>query len=123
MVDYEFYTDAYLIGKEAVIDAASFPFYERFASKELMCFAGQNIGNNDIPECVKLCVCEIAEALYTADKYDKQSGGKVSESVQGWSVSYQSAEQNENTKRQKIVSIIYKWLSGTGLLYRGVDIC
>lgn len=119
--DYPFYVMQYLKGKEAAIDASSFEFYIRKASQEINRHTYGNMPE-EIPECVKMCCCEIAEKLYTADK-NIEHGGKTSESAGSWSVSYESTEQIKRTMQKDIRAIVYSWLSGTGLLYAGVKKC
>ena len=60
--DENFYTESYLCGKEAVINTA-FDFYSRKASTVIRTFTGNNIDENNIPEYVKMCCCEVAESL------------------------------------------------------------
>lgn len=119
--DYPFYVVEYLRGKEAVIDTASFDFYIRKASQEIKRYTFENI-RDEVPECVKMCCCELAEKLCTADKNVEHSG-KASESVGAWSVSYESAEQTKQALKKDIKAIVYSWLSGTGLLFAGVKKC
>ena len=119
----EFYYKAeYLCGKEAVIDTA-FDFYARSATAKIKQFAGQNIKDGEVPDCVKNCCCELAEMIYSHEKTTADTSGKTSESVGGWSVSYESREQAEAVYNSAVVDCIYKWLSGTGLLFSGVRRC
>lgn len=120
--DEIYYKSEYLCGKEAVIDTA-FEFYARSATAEIKRFAGRNIDNSNIPECVKNCCCELAELIYTHEKTAADTNGKSSESVGGWSVSYESREQVMQSFNNSVKDCIYKWLSGTGLLFAGVRRC
>lgn len=117
--DEQFYKDSYLLGRKAVINTA-FPYFLSMASQEIKRFTGSHIDENNIPECVKMCCCEIAEAIYKSEETSNEHNGVTSESVGGWSKSYESTEQAMQVMRKNIKSIVYKWLSGTGLLYRGV---
>lgn len=119
--DEAFYKDEYLCGKEAVINAA-FYFYARRATQEIRRFTGSNVEESDIPECVKMCCCEVAELLYNAESTESGSAaqGISSESVGDMSVSYESAETRHQALMNNIKSVVYSWLAGTGLLYRGV---
>ncbi len=117
--DEQFYKDSYLLGREAVINTA-FPYFSRLASQEIKRFAGSNIDEYNVPECVKMCCCEIAETIYNDEKKTNEHIGVTSESVGGWSKSYESTEQAKQVMQKNIKNIVYKWLSGTGLLYRGV---
>lgn len=120
--DEEYYKNEYLCGKEAVINAA-FDFYARAATAEIKRFTGRNIDEGNIPDFVKNCCCELAETIYTHEKTTADCSGKSSESVGGWSVSYESKEQTEANFNNAVSDCIYKWLSGTGLLFSGVRRC
>lgn len=119
--DELYYKTEYLCEKKAVIDTA-FNFYARQATVEIRRFTGQNI-NDEIPDCVKNCCCELAEIIYLHEKSIANTNGKTSESVGGWSVSYESKEQEAANYNNTVHNIIYKWLSGTGLLFSGVRRC
>lgn len=118
--DYSFYVNKYLAGKSADVSAADFPYYVRKSTQEIKCYTGSNIDENNIPECVKMCCCEIADIIFSVEKSEQQTSGKTSESVQGWSASYESRDQAMQFMQNKIRSSVYSWLSGTGLLYRGL---
>ncbi len=102
-----------------IIDTA-FDFYARQATAEIKRFVGRNLIDDELPDCVKMCCCELAELNYTHEKTTAEANGKASESVGGWSVSYESSEQSKQSYDKSVKACIYKWLSGTGLLYRGL---
>ena len=116
--DENFYKNEYLCGRKAVINTA-FYFYARRATQEIRRFTGSNIGEGDIPECVKMCCCEIAELFYKGEHAVGQDGIS-SESVGDMSVSYESTEAKHQALKKNIKSVVYSWLADTGLLYRGV---
>lgn len=118
--DDSFYENMYLSGKKAVITTA-FDFYARKATQEIKRYTFDNI-TAPIPECVKMCCCEIAEKLYTADK-NAEYIGRTSESVGSWSVGYESTEQTKQALQKDIKATVYSWLLGTGLLFAGVEEC
>lgn len=119
--DHEFYTNEYLAGKSAAVTAADFAYYARQASAVIDRYTHGNINNEDIPEQVKYCCCELAELMHSAETSKAaQKAGISSESVQGWSQSYESSESRRNALRSSQRECIYKWLSNTGLLYSGV---
>lgn len=118
----DYYKNEYLCGKKAVIDTA-FSFYARSATAEIKRYTGQNIDESNVPDCVKNCCCELAELIYEHEKTAAESGRKSSESVGGWSVSYESREQSEQSFYSSVENCIYKWLSATGLLFTGVKRC
>lgn len=100
------------------VDNATFPRYLMNATLKIKQYIGDNIGDN-IPDEVKNCCCELAEYLYR-DELERVSGGVSSESVGGWSKSYETAEARKKSSDKNIHDIIYKWLYGTGLLFAGV---
>ena len=119
--DYNFYTNEYLAGKSAAVTAADFTFYARQASAVIDRYAHGNINADCVPEQVQYCCCELAEQIHTADTSEAANkAGIASESVQGWSQSYESSESRKNALRSSQKECIYKWLSNTGLLYSGV---
>lgn len=120
--DFAYYTESYLSGREAVVDTASFPFYARKATQEIRRYTGQNVDESHPPDCVRMCCCEIAELLHSAEK-NATNQGIASESIGSWSVNYGTAEQNAKTLRANVRSSVYRWLSGNGLLYAGVEPC
>ena len=118
MTDYTFYKDNYLSGKEAVLDAASFPFWERKACNIVRSLTHGNIDEGkEIREEVQMCVCEVAERLCVQEQQAK-TDGITSEKVGDYSVSYRT--QTDNEKKTEVYNVITEWLEHTGLLYCGV---
>lgn len=117
--DERFYNEEYLCGKKAVM-TTDFPYYARDATQKIRQFTGSNVDKDNVPECVKMCCCEVAELTCGYEKSLAKTGGKSSESVGGWSVSYESREQAAQAHKEQVRACVYKWLSGTGLLYRGL---
>ena len=116
--DEVFYKNEYLCGKEAVINTA-FNFYSKQATQHIRQQTFGNINEDEeIPLCVKMCCCDVAELLYKAEHNDHS--GVTSEKVGDLSVSYESADSQGQALLKNIRSAIYLWLSGTDLLYRGV---
>lgn len=119
--DYNYYTTEYLAGKSAAVTAADFPYYAKQASAIIDQYTFGNIKADNVPEEVKNCCCELAEQMYTADTSEAaKKAGISSESVQGWSQSYESSEAQKTALRNTQRDCIYKWLGNTGLLYSGV---
>lgn len=119
MTTYEFYTDSYLSGREAVLDAASFPFWERKASQVVRKYTFGNIDESEpISEAVQGCVCEVAELLYEHDLQKRKNDGIASEKVGEYSVSYR-AEKSAADLTQEASVIVKEWLANTSLLYCG----
>lgn len=120
--DYNFYKSEYLCGKNAVIDTASFDFYARKATQMIKTYTFNNIDESNIPECVKLCCCEVAELLYK-DENSTNTKSISSERVGDVSVSYESADNQRQALSKNIRTVIRSWLADSGLLYRGASRC
>ena len=119
--DFNFYTGEYLAGKSASVTEADFTFYAREASRVIDEYTFGNIDPDNVPEEVRLCCCELAEAGFKAEHSEAaKKDGIASESVTGWSQSYESSESRREASRKAQRDIIRKWFSGTGLLYSGV---
>lgn len=68
-----------------------------------------------IPEAVKNAMCAVVDVMQV---YDSGHGGIASESVGKESITYANAEGK--TLEKESYKVAYPFLSGTGLLYRGV---
>lgn len=116
--DNTYYTETYLAGKEAVVDAASFNFYARQATQTIKQHTFNRVSDSNIPDEVKMCCCELTELAY---KEAIAGNVKVaSEKVGSYSVEYKTAEQIAKEYIDKQAGSLYKWLGMTGLLYRGL---
>ena len=110
-MDYSFYVEEYLGSK---IPGESFSQYEKRALAYLKMAAPLAAGQPDRYE-VKMALCAVADVLYT----DEQSGseyGITSATNDGISVTYATAKSTS----QRSYDALALYLSGTGLLYRGV---
>lgn len=118
--DEAFYLNDYLLGRKPAI-STGFPFYARQASQVIDVYTfGRLKGMEAVPEAVKMCCCELAEAEYRQEKQRRDSGGKTSEKIGTYSVSFGSAQEIASAVSQELRSIVMKWLANTGLCYRGV---
>lgn len=115
--DNKFYFDDYILNKSAVLNTKNFSYYAREASVYIDRYTFGQV-TEPVPEPVKMCCCELAERIYSYYQ-QKDNQGVASESVGGWSKSYESSEVQEKAFSRDIKNIIYKWLSNTNLLYRG----
>ncbi len=96
-------------GKDAKIPLESFHLWEMRAVAALNRLLGGDIsGASD--DNAKMCICEAAELLYENAK----SEGILSENNDGYSVHFEKGKKDSG-----IYNIAKKWLSGSGLLYRG----
>ncbi len=113
-LSYEFYYNTYSCGEMAKIPQNEFSFYARLADEEI-----SSECTCDIPEAhedaLKLCMCEVAEALYLAEKH----GNVKSENIDGYSVTY----GERPALKREVQRIILKHLASTGALYKGVEKC
>lgn len=118
--DEKFYTEQYLLGRKPAL-MADFGFYARQSSQIIDQYTfGRLEGMAEIPELVKMCCCELSEAEYAREKQRKNSGGKTSEKLGTYSVSFETAKESAAAFAQEQRGIVMKWLEGTGLCYQGV---
>ena len=115
MVDYVFYTTEYLNGKESVIPENDFAYYSARAEQDILT---ATFGRADFTtDEEKMCACEMAEIKYSSDR-DRHSSIS-SEKVGSYSVTYEESSQIMNRERQLQKNALWRWLSNTGLLYKG----
>lgn len=121
--DYTFYAESYLLGRDPKIPEKEFQYWEMHASSLIRRSTFENIDDLEtIPDEVQMCCCEIAEKLYIADTAKEENGMILrSYSNDGDSGTYASSELSEDSVRRSTALIIRKWLSGTGLMYCGVN--
>lgn len=122
--DFDYYQSTYL-GTD--LSEPQFNKRVRSASRYVDYFTFDRSKNvNPVTDDIKDCVCELAECIHSFE--NSNAGGSVSgiksESIDGYSVTYMTegkdGEVSHQTLKRKIYPIIEKYLSGTGLLYRGV---
>lgn len=121
--DETFYEEKYLLGRKPVISTGFF-FYARQASQTIDQYTFgrlKDIEEADIPEEVKMCCCELAEAEFQYEKQKNASGGKTSEKIGTYSVTFGTAQESANAAATERHNIIMKWLGDTGFCYRGCD--
>jgi len=119
--DDAFYKNSYLLGRKPVI-SAGFCFYARSASRIMNSLTFGRIDKlNDLTDDIKMCCCEIAECCYTSEKERKAAGGKTSERIGTYSATFsEKALTDTDVSASDAYRIMNKWLSETGLLYRGI---
>ena len=119
--DETFYRDKYLLGRKPVI-STGFSFYAREASQII---DGYTFGRLEklpvVPEAVQMCCCELAELECRKEKQQKAAGGKTSEKIGTYSVSFGSAQESATAIDYERIGILINWLTNTGLCYQGVD--
>lgn len=117
--DYSYYLNEYLCGIDSVLDEKSFSFYQRKAQQRIKQYTHGNIDESAVPDCVKLCCCELSEYLFNAEKATPAMG-VASESTGDISVSYKNEDFSSVVGRET-KRIIYSYLADTGLLFGGVQ--
>lgn len=118
--DEGFYFEQYLLGRKPVI-TAGFSFYARQASQMIDQYTfGRLKDMEEVPESVQMCCCELAEAQYHTEQQKQDSGGKTSEKIGSYSVTFAGAQEAANAAVSEQRKIIRKWLGNTGLCYQGV---
>lgn len=119
--DDKFYTEKYLLGRKPVI-STGFPFYARQASQLIDRYTfGRLKGLEEIPEDVRMCCCELAEAEFLREKQQREAGGKTSEKIGTYSVSFGTVQESAAATAREQRGIVLKWLEDTGLCYQGVN--
>lgn len=114
------YQDEYLMGRKPAI-RTGFDYYARQASQVIDVYTFGRVKNlPEVPEPVRLCCCELAEAIYQQEKQNREAAGKSSEKVGTYSVSFSSATEARQAADREQRGIIMKWLADTGLCYQGV---
>lgn len=118
--DEEYYKDKYLIERKPVI-GTGFQFYARLASCVIDQYTfGRLKDGTAIPDAVQMCCCELAEHGFQTEKTRKASGGKTSEKVGTYSVSFASEQERAGMMAKEQRDIVLKWMADTGLCYQGV---
>lgn len=113
--DVNYYVENYLCGNKEAIDTASFNFYADKASARIRSVINKEPQN--IPDELKKCCCEVAEIIFKAEA---KESGVSSESVGGWSRSFESTADTMQNTDKLIARTIKTWLCDTDLLYMGV---
>ena len=102
------------------MSASDFNFWANQASAIIRSRTFGNIDESrEIPEEVSMCCCEIAGLLFDDDKRKKETGGLSSESVGGWSKSYESAESAEKALNRQIEKRFTSGFREPGFFIRG----
>jgi len=116
----DFYKTEYLHGKNPAINTG-FLFYAMQASQVMDTFTFSRLHDLSVlPEVAAYCCCELAESLCMDQKQREESGGKTSERIGSYSVSFAAAADRESSSKAKQREIVFRWLGDTGLCYKGV---
>lgn len=119
--DEDFYKEKYLFGRKPVI-SAGFNYYARSASRIMNRLSFGRIDKlGELTDDIRMCCCEVAELCYTQEKNRRAAGGKTSEKNGTYSVTYSDKVLSESeVDPVDAMRTMNKWLSETGLLYRGI---
>ena len=117
-ITYDYYANEYCHG-EVKVTVTVFPKYLKKAQSIVDLYTSNKLDANDIPTCVKDCLCELIESEFHYDELLANSGGISSEKIKNYSVTYESTQSVNTARESKANEIVNKWLSGTGLLFRG----
>lgn len=119
--DAVFYEAKYLLERKPVIKAG-FDYYARSASRIMNSLTFGRIDKlAELTDDIRMCCCEMAEHCFTNEKERKAAGGKTSEKNGTYSVTYsEKVLSRYDVDPVDTMRIMKKWLSETGLLYRGI---
>lgn len=113
-VDYPYYQNTYH-GK--LVKATEFEHVEMEAEAFLHAVTFGRIRRlPEIPECVKKAICSLAERI--CQHTENKNNPIVSESNDGYSVTYADVVKEEDFRRE-MSAVVKMWLAGTGLMYKG----
>ena len=128
-VTLEYYNSTY---GGTTIPSESYVGYERKARVfiDLITFNRLQKDSTLISDTVKECMCEIMELNYKLDQKEQETEGKIiaSETVDGHTQTYAISDVEKNAVDKskindtKYYNIARRYLSNTGLLYRGIQI-
>ena len=114
--DYDYYINIY---KGGSVPADKFDYLAERASDFMDTITSDRLKSGNYPEYqdkIKKCCCALIENLA---EYEDANSDKSSEKIGEYSVTY--AHKSDSDKRKSMKSTVYKYLSGTGLLYRGAE--
>ena len=112
-VSFEFYFNTFCGGRGGAVPVESFDRCARIAQRELESFLCSASDAEGFENDILLCLCELTEEVFRSEK----SRGVKNETIDGYSVAFEGAE-NSRTELQRI---IVQRLGKSGLLYAGVE--
>ena len=127
--DFSYYTNNYL---GTLLDESVYEYAGAKASAFLDYYTMGRAKDNTESEALKMACCAVAEQCYIerlaieSMASGLKNGGKTSESVGSYSVSYTSsaeATQAVQNARVEMAKAAQRYLAGTSMLYRGVSRC
>ena len=127
--NFLYYTNDYL---GTLLNEFEYEYASAKASAFLDYYTMGRAKDNAESEALKMACCAVAEQCHIerlaveAMANGLKNGGKTSESVGSYSVSYATsseAAQNAQNARAEMAKAAQRYLAGTGILYRGVSRC
>ena len=129
--DFPYYRDFFLLGRAPVVPEEVFQFWSKQAGIEIDRRTFYRLRRNpaQVPEAVRDCTCAVAELMYRADlmqvsmEAEGMTGVVTSYSNDGESATLDISQSvcTESGKKKEMARLVRLYLSGTGLLYPGVD--
>lgn len=118
---YDYYANEYCACGNIVVDAADFRklMLEVQSIIDVYTF-GRCRNMSEIPIEIQNCCCELVELVSEYNDKLKKASGVSSEKNNNYSVTYISPEVYTSQFEADKAGIVYRWLSNTGLLYRGL---
>lgn len=119
-VDYQYYCDSQSFCG-STIEQDTFSYWERKAENYIKSLTFGNINNDNIPECVKNCCCEVAELYYKEDKEIKSLPSGIKQEKTGeHTVTFEDVNSITDRYRKRRDICIREYLLSEGLMYRGI---
>lgn len=128
-VEYEYYMENYLLGREPAVPEKEFPYWAKQAGREVDAVTFDRLKKrlDLVTDDVRDFTCAVCELLYksaaiTDEAAANGAAGPLSSfSNDGQSGTYATAESvyTETGKKMEISRLAMQYLSGTGLLYQG----
>lgn len=118
IVSWSYYTSTY---EGTTIPQSLFNEFERDAERDVNYFTFGRLKRLSEPsDTVKMCICNVAELLYTRKSQFGDTPALSSYSNDGLSGTF-ADKQDTGSFSMMEKFCIAKWLADTGMLYRGLD--
>ena len=115
--DFAYYKHMFLLGGETKIPQGEFSHLAVEAMQEIKTATFGADVPSEFEENIKMCCCALAQVIF-ADS--QNSGGKTSEKVGTYSVSFESSAAKLQKFKEDKRAVIRRYLADTGLLFSGV---
>ena len=115
--DFAYYKHMFLLGGETKIPQGEFSHLAFEAMQEIKTATFGADVPSEFEENIKMCCCALAQVMF-ADS--QNSGGKTSEKVGTYSVSFESSAAKLQKFKEDKRAVIRRYLADTGLLFSGV---